>query len=89
MSKTPNPNSRFARGMRQDAERNKAINRARDKDGRYLCTESTPWDPTKGTRVVHASAREVGEQVDGYPGGDLVMMKCDDCGHLWEMELPQ
>ena len=59
--------------------------------GRYfLCTEKTPWrkgiDPTP---VRHPKAVEVGEQEDGWPGGDIVTYECPVCKARWEMELPQ
>lgn len=53
------------------------------------CTESMPWDRKTRGRVRHHGASEVGEQRDGYPGGDLVTMRCKFCGHSWEEELPQ
>ena len=56
---------------------------------RYLCTKETPWAKGLPTPVVHRDAREVGEQADGWPGGDIVTMECPHCGHSWEMELPQ
>ncbi|KKM62740.1 hypothetical protein LCGC14_1518610 [marine sediment metagenome] len=40
-------------------------------------------------QTVHPNAREVGDQQDGYPGGDIVTMKCPDCGKSWKKELPQ
>ena len=53
------------------------------------CTKDNPWTPEMGTPVVHEDAREVGEQEDGYPGGDIVTLECKNCGHRWKMELPQ
>lgn len=59
----------------------------------FQCTESTPWDRTSRGPVRHHGAHEVGDQRDGYPGGypggDLVTMRCRFCGHEWETELPQ
>lgn len=37
----------------------------------------------------HHGAREVGDQSDGYPGGDIQRMECTDCGEKWKSELPQ
>ena len=58
-----------------------------------MCTKEKPWDKVPGGwgggRVVHPDAHEVGEQQDGYPGGDIVTMECPNCGHRWEQELPQ
>ena len=38
---------------------------------------------------MHTNAHEVGEQENGWPAGDIVTMKCDDCGATWKEELPQ
>lgn len=35
------------------------------------------------------SSQNAGRQWSKHPGGDIVTMKCDDCGHTWKMELPQ
>ncbi len=53
------------------------------------CTKDDPWTPAKGTPVRHHGAHEVGEQRDGWPGGDIVSMRCPNCGHTWTQELPQ
>jgi hypothetical protein len=56
------------------------------------CTPETPWDgvrPTIHHRVIHHDVEEEGEQIDGYPGGDIVTMRCKVCWHRWRMELPQ
>ncbi len=55
------------------------------------CTVEKPWNKIKQpeARVRHHAAREVGEQEDGYPGGDIVTMVCPSCGTKWRMELPQ
>ena len=58
----------------------------------FTCTAETPWDgkPCPIVRcVVHPDAEEVGEQKDGWPGGDIITLKCPHCGHSWEKELPQ
>ena len=56
---------------------------------RFYCTKATPWNEAYGTPVCHEDAQEVGEQEDGYPGGDIVTMKCPHCGTTWKKELPQ
>lgn len=55
------------------------------------CTAARPWSKQKELhqRVRHAGAEEVGDQRDGWPGGDIQPMRCRDCGTRWEMELPQ
>lgn len=57
----------------------------------FLCTKATPWDKVErpGQQVQHADAHEVGEQQDGWPGGDIVRMQCPHCGQEWKEELPQ
>ena len=56
---------------------------------RFQCTNATPWKPEYGTPVEHDAIRQVGDQRDGWPGGDLVTLVCSNCGHRWEAELPQ
>jgi len=55
----------------------------------YQCTKEAPWKPEYGKPVEHEGAHEIGEQEDGYPGGDIVTMCCDNCGIQWRTELPQ
>ena len=55
----------------------------------YQCTAKTPWKPEYGTPVEHEQTREVGDPVDGWPGGDIVTLECRNCGHRWQAELPQ
>ena len=31
--------------------------------------------------MYHPDAREVGDQEDGWPGGDIVTYECPHCGH--------
>lgn len=54
-----------------------------------ICTKEKPWTPDMGFPVEHDGAHEVGEQEDGYPGGDIVTMECSNCGVRWKQELPQ
>lgn len=55
----------------------------------FQCTESTPWDKRRRGSVRHHGASEIGDQQPGYPGGDIITMRCKFCGHEWEEELPQ
>lgn len=55
----------------------------------FRCTKETPWRPGLGTPVAHEDAYEHGEQVDGWPGGDVVTMRCPNCHHEWHQELAQ
>lgn len=55
----------------------------------FQCTKETPWRDGLPTPVEHHGAREVGEQENGYPGGDIVTMECRYCGHRWTKELAQ
>ncbi len=56
--------------------------------GRHTCTAEDPWAEGRG-RAYHPDAQEVGEQEDGWPGGDIVTMRCPHCGVEWKKELPQ
>jgi hypothetical protein len=56
--------------------------------GPFVCTPATPWRKGLPTPVVHPGAETV-RQRDGYPGGDIVTMRCAACGHEWEMEMAQ
>lgn len=54
------------------------------------CTPTTPWNKVDdGRRVRHSDVREVGDQEDGWPGGDIVTYECKNCGYRWRAELPQ
>lgn len=56
----------------------------------FTCTKQNPWTPEKWTgRVEHSDVHEIGEQEDGWPGGDIVTYECRNCGHRWKAELPQ
>jgi hypothetical protein len=55
----------------------------------FICTAESPWREGLPTPVVHPEADEVGEQEDGWPGGDIVTMRCPNCGLRWKTELPQ
>jgi hypothetical protein len=57
--------------------------------GRFVCTKENPWKPGGPTPVTHSDAYEVGEQEDGYPGGDFVRYECPHCKVSWRAELPQ
>jgi len=56
---------------------------------RYVCTKDEPWSQEKGEFSAHPDAREVGEQQDGYPGGDIVTYHCPNCNLRFKVELPQ
>lgn len=56
---------------------------------RYVCTSAEPWTPEKGEYATHPDAREVGDQEDGYPGGDYQRYECPNCGKRFKVELPQ
>lgn len=59
---------------------------------RIWCTAKHPWDHKpvpEGTVIIHEHAHEVGEQRDGWPGGDIITIKCPHCGHTWHTELAQ
>lgn len=56
---------------------------------RHICTAADPYDPTRHWKGRHPDAREVGEQENGWPGGDIVTYQCPNCGITFKMELPQ
>jgi len=61
---------------------------------RRQCTKENPYTPERnktepGYGCVHSAAHQVGEQEDGWPGGDIVRMRCNNCGVEWKSELPQ
>jgi hypothetical protein len=62
-----------------------------DRVTKFICSENHPWTPGMGTEggVVHVEAHEVGEQENGYPGGDIVTYECPVCKTRWRTELPQ
>ncbi len=57
-----------------------------------LCTKDNPYSKERdfaGARWEHDAAHEDGHQENGYPGGDIVRMKCNNCGLQWKKELAQ
>lgn len=50
-----------------------------------ICTKEAPDQSLR----VHPDAREVGEQENGWPGGDIVTYECPHCKVRWSSELPQ
>ena len=57
--------------------------------GAWLCTPETPFDRQQ-PRAHPPMARETPDsQRNGWPGGDIVKMKCPVCNETWEQELPQ
>jgi hypothetical protein len=55
---------------------------------RVQCTPDNPR-PGEHVLVAHSDVHEIGEQEDGWPGGDIVTYECRNCGHRWRQELPQ
>jgi hypothetical protein len=57
----------------------------------YVCSPERPMPAERpaGSRWAHTNVEEVGEQEDGWPGGDWQRYRCRDCGHTWGAELPQ
>jgi hypothetical protein len=52
-------------------------------------TPKTPMPKGAQGRWEHTNAHEVGHQENGWPCGDIIRLRCDDCGHEWKEELPQ
>lgn len=42
----------------------------------FECTKDNPWAEGKPTPVRHHNTHEVGEQENGYPGGDIEKLMC-------------
>lgn len=56
------------------------------------CTQENPFKQEKLEKEdfwIHEKSHEVGEQIDGYPGGDIITLQCEICGTKWTEELPQ
>lgn len=51
----------------------------------YICTKESPWDASKGTRVQHPDAVDVGECLDGC----CDYYKCPNCGRRFTVEVAQ
>ena len=59
---------------------------------RKLCTKDSPYTDARhnaGDKWMHNDVIEVGEQEDGWPCGDIITKKCNNCGVTWREELPQ
>jgi hypothetical protein len=56
---------------------------------RYLCTTLSPKPEGAPGSWAHEFYDEIGEQENGYPGGDIITVKCCSCGEQWKQELPQ
>lgn len=62
---------------------------------RRVCSKENPYSEKRdkeesGWGWSHVEAHEVHDsQEDGWPGGDIVTMRCSVCGIEWERELPQ
>ena len=57
---------------------------------RQVCTRDHPMpQPCPGGQWEHPEADEVGEQENGWPGGDIITVRCPICGEKWKEELPQ
>lgn len=60
-----------------------------DQRERYRCTKDAPWREGMLTPVEHDAVHEVGDQDNGWPGGDIVTYECRNCKTRWRSELPQ
>ena len=58
-------------------------------DDRQICSPESPMPKGACGRWAHTNVEEVGDQEDGWPGGDYQGYRCLDCGHTWKEELPQ
>lgn len=57
--------------------------------GFFICSPDHPMPKNAEGQWEHTSAHETGDQENGWPGGDIIRMKCNDCGTTWKEELPQ
>lgn len=56
------------------------------------CTKESPFkeeNHNDGDQWRHSATEEIGDQIDGHPGGDLIRIRCKNCGVIWTEELPQ
>ena len=58
-------------------------------DDRLVCSPDSPMPAGARGRWLHLRTEECGEQERGWPSGDLVRVRCKDCGATWKEELPQ
>lgn len=58
-------------------------------NGIFLCSPENPMPKGAPGRWSHTNVEYVGDQKDGYPGGDWQHYRCKDCHHEWDAELPQ
>ena len=58
-------------------------------DVRSVCSPESPMPKGAKGRWAHTNVVEVGDQENGWPGGDYQWYRCTDCGHEWREELPQ
>ncbi len=57
---------------------------------RQICSPQNPKPNYADGRWAHTNAHEVhNSQQNGWPSGDTIRVKCDDCGEIWTEELPQ
>ncbi len=59
------------------------------KNTAYLCTKARPMPEDAPGCWRHDDVHEIGDQVDGWPGGDIVTYECRSCRVRWRSELPQ
>lgn len=63
-------------------------------DQRKKCTKDNHYTPKRHAKDpeakwMHDAVRQIGEEEDGWPCGDIARMRCDNCGVEWNEELPQ
>ena len=58
------------------------------RSGRHVCSAENPWKPGMG-RAEHPDALRIGQQVAGWPSGDVLTYRCPHCGLRFECELEQ
>jgi hypothetical protein len=61
---------------------------ARDEQLRQTCSPEHPMPKDATGRWEHTNVEEI-KCEDGHPGGDVVTLRCKDCGKIWRSESPQ
>jgi hypothetical protein len=56
---------------------------------RQICSPENPMPKDAPGQWEHTNTEEFGDQESGYPAGDIIKVRCKDCGHQWTEELPQ
>lgn len=56
---------------------------------KHICTREDPWESDIHNYGAEHPDAKYCEQIDGWPGGDLEVYECPNCGLRFTCELPQ